>query len=246
MKAALLRPARLTGLLLLAGTFGCADNDLTLSILQMQAVMLPTCVATAVMGSVATVGRSRGLLDVSQVQTNGYIGVPVVRNNLMPRSSGAGSVELNSIQVTGANVTLQLPASASSAIAAGDRNFFYPSAPGRIDPGGATPMFVEVLPARLAKQLQPSVPKGGLLTIIAEIRPVGDHSGDQVIGGPIFYPIDICDNCLVTVVNGGTCPFPLGTTIPVGGCFPQQDDPTECCRDKAGTLLCGANAVAKM
>jgi hypothetical protein len=245
MKAALLRPARLTGVLLLVGTFGCADNDLSMSIQQMQAVQLPTCVAMAAV-SATTPGLSRGVLDLSVVTTEGYIGVPVVRNNLMPLSSGAGSVEHNSIQITGVDVNLQLPASAAADIAVADRAFFYAAAGGRIDPAGAAAMFVEVLPARLAKQLAPSVPKGGLLTIIAEIRPVGIRGGDQLVGGPIFYPIDICNNCLFTVVNTGTCPFPLGPVIPQGGCFPQQDTATECCTEKTGVILCGANAVAKM
>jgi hypothetical protein len=235
----------LTGVLLLAGTFGCADNDLTLSILQMEAVMLPSCVAVASMGA-TTPGRSRGLLDLSLVKTDGYIGVPVVRNNLMSRTGGAGSVEFNSIQITGANVTLQLPAAAAGSIAPADRSFFYAAAPGRIDPGGSTPMFIEVLPAKLARQLASSVPKGGLLTVVAEIRPVGDHSGDQVIGGPIFFPIDICTKCLVTIATGSTCPLPVGTTPQSGGCFPQQDDPVLCCASSAGTLLCGTSAIAKM
>jgi hypothetical protein len=245
MKGALLRPISLAGVLSLVGTIGCADNDQSLSILQMQAVMLPSCVAMATTGA-GTPGLSRGILDVALVTTEGYIGVPVVRNNLMSHTNGSGSVELDSIQVTGANVTLQLPPSAGSDIAVADRSYFIPAGPGRIDPGGSTPMFIEVLPAKLAKQLQPSIPSGGLLTIIAEIKPVGILGGEQLIGGPIFYPIDLCSNCLVTVVTGGTCPFPVGTMIPQGGCFPQQDNATECCRDKSNNLLCGANAVAKM
>jgi hypothetical protein len=244
MKVALLRFVPVLGVSL--GVMACTTNDLSLSILQMQAVQLPTCVATAVMGSSTTPGRSRGLLDLAQVSTQGYIGVPVVRNDLMSHTAGAGSVELNSIQITGANVQLQLPPAAASDIAPADQAFFYASAPGRIDPGGAVPMFIEVLPARLAKQLAPSVPKGGLLTIIADIRPVGMIGGSQVIGGPIDYPIDVCFGCLVTVVSGGTCPFPAGTPISQGGCFPQQDDLLTCCVDKTGAELCGANAVAKM
>jgi hypothetical protein len=245
MKGALPRSARVAGVLSLLATVGCAENDLSLSIVQMQVVSLPSCVAMASMGT-GTVGRSRGLLDVALVNNAGYIGVPVVRNNLMAHTAGAGSIELNSIQVTGADVDLQLPAAAGNAIAAADRSFFIPAAPGRIDPGGATPMFIEIVPAKLAKQLAPSVPQGGLLTIIVEIRPVGVIGGSQVVGGPIFYPVDLCSNCLVTTVTGGTCPFPVGTMVRAGGCFPQQDDPTDCCRTSAGVVLCGANAVAKM
>jgi hypothetical protein len=245
MRAAFLRPARTLGLLALACTFGCADNDLSLSILQMQAVTLPSCVAMAVMGTTSTPGRTRGVLDVAQVSTFGYIGVPVVRNNLISRTGGGG-IEFNGIQVGGVDVSLQIPPTAAANVMASDLNFFFNSAGGHLDPGGTVAMFVEVLPARVAKGLASSVPKGGLLTVIAAIKPVGMIGGEQIVGGPIDFPIDICSGCLVTVVSGGTCPFPVGTTIPQGGCFPQQDDPIECCVQKTGNMLCGANAVAKM
>jgi hypothetical protein len=242
MKSARLRTARLTGLLLVAGTFGCATNDLSLSILQMQAVVSPGCVAMATMGG-TTPGRSRGLLDVSLMGISGYIGVPVVRNNLMARSQGTGSVELNSVQITGVNVALQLPATATGKLPAADTAYFVAAAGGRIDPGGIAAFFAEILPARIAKELTSSIPSGGLLTIVADVRPVALHGGDQVVGGPILFPIDLCNDCLL---SNTTCPFPAGVTVAPGGCFQWQDDPTECCTDTTGKVFCGASApVAK-
>ncbi len=226
----------------MACTLGCAENDLSLSIISMQAITEPTCMAMATAGGSTTVGRNRGLLDLSLVGQSGYIGVPVVRNNLV--SNVASGVERNSIQLTGADVKLDLPASAASLVAPADQSFFYASAGGRLDPAGTAPMFIEVLPAKQAKELASAVPANGLLTVIAEIKPVGMHSSDQVVGGPLQYPIDICEHCLVT---NRMCPFPKGTTPSPGGCFPQQDDVLQCCTDTTGKVFCGAAApVATM
>ncbi|HEX8950660.1 MAG TPA: hypothetical protein VF945_02390, partial [Polyangia bacterium] len=76
-------------LLLLAaavvGAAGCTNNDISMSIIQMQAVTRQNmCVA---MAGTSTMTRPRGLLDVANVTTSGYIGIPVVRNNLLASTS---------------------------------------------------------------------------------------------------------------------------------------------------------------
>src|ERR1051325_7363766 len=97
MKAALLLVAAA-----LAGATGCSNNDVSLSIVQMQALTrMNMCVAMP--GAAGTLARDRGLLDVSLVSTSGYIAVPVVQNNLMSNING---VEYNAIQVNGANIKL--------------------------------------------------------------------------------------------------------------------------------------------
>lgn len=239
MKVALLLMATATATATLAAA-GCADNDLSLSVVQMQAITkMNNCQAMVALGT-AVVGRDRGLLDVALTTTSGYIAVPVVRNNLQSRTQ-TGGVEFNSIQLLGANVTLQTTA---SGLSASQQKFFYGSAGGRVDPAMSAPMFIEALPAATAKALAPSIPAGGLLTVTAEIRPVGMRGGDQVVGGPVDFPIDLCNNCLLQVV--GTCPLPKGTTVAAGGCFPQQDDPSTCCTDATGETLCGTAAPVTM
>jgi len=229
MKVALLLVAAST-----VGAVGCANNDISLSIIQMEAISQTTmCVATA---SAGTIGRDRGLLDVANVTTTGYIAVPLVRNNLLSNSNG---VEFNAIQLSGANVKLETAAGAPLSLPTGSSTFFYAAAAGRLDPGGITPMFIEALPAAAAKALAPMIPAGGLFTVIAELRPVGQHQGDQVIGGPVDFPIDLCENCLDVV---STCPLPAGTVAPAP-CFVQQDDPSICCNDTTtGQTLCGPAA----
>lgn len=227
-------------LLVAAAALGaCSQNDVSLSIIQMQ-VVSPTngCVAIAASGGV--VGRDRGLLDLANVTSSGYIAVPVVRNNLQSLVNG---VEYNSIQLTGANVKLTQVGGAALTLPSGQSEFFYPAAAGRLDPGGTSPMFVEALPAAAAKSLAGMVPSGGLFTLIAEIRPVGMRGGDQVTGGPVQFPIDLCTGCLNSLT---ACPLPKGTTAE-NPCFPQQDDPSICCTDAmSGSTLCGAAAPVAM
>ena len=118
----------------------------------------------------------------------------------------------------------------------GQSSFFYNAAGGRVDPGGLAAMFIEVIPATMAKALAGSVPAGGVLTIVTEVQPVGQHQYDQVIGGRVSFPVDICVGCLDAPVVA--CPIAAGATDP---CFPQQDEPTVCCTDATGALKCGAN-----
>lgn len=233
MKGALLLLAGL-----LAGAAGCADNDLSMSILEMEAITHDNnCVVMS--ATSATLARPRGLLDVALVTQSGYIAAPLVRNNLQPQMSML-DVEHNSIQLEGANVTLEPPASAAGALSAEQQKFFYASAGGRIDPLMSAPMLVEVLPAASAKALAGSIPAGGLLTVTAHVSAVGTRSGDRIVAAPFDFPIDLCVNCLR--VSAGPCPLPKGTTVVDEGCVPQQDDVPTCCTDSSGAVLCGAAA----
>jgi len=236
MKVALLLVAAAT-----VGATGCSTNDVSLSILQMQAVTrMNACIAQPG-GGTGTPVRDRGLLDVSLVTTSGYIAVPIVRNNLPTNVNG---VEFNSIQITGANVKLMNVDNTALTLPNGQSSFFYASAGGRLDPAGTAAMFVEVLPAAAAKSLAGMIPSTGLFTVIAEVKPVGMHSSDQVVGGPIDFPIVLCNGCLVDVV--GACPLPKGTIVTTP-CFPQQDEVTTCCNDPTQGLLCNEAApVATM
>jgi hypothetical protein len=189
----------------------------------------------------SSIGRSRGVLDVAQVTTTGYIGVPVVRNNLTTLQN---NIEYNSVQLLGANVKLSTAAGKTLTLPSGQSSFFYAAAAGRLDPGMSSPMFVEILSKDAAKSLAGMIPAGGLFTVVAELRPVGMRSSDQIIGGPLSFPIDLCSGCLVPPST--TCPLPKGS-MPTDACFPQQDDTTICCTNASGQTLCGTQApVATM
>lgn len=233
------------GALLLLATVaagGCQTNDLSMAITQMEAVSKPSCVAMPSTGS-GTVGLSRGLLDVALVTGTGYVGVPVVRNQMLSHMVGMGT-ELNSLEVTGANVTLKVPSGAAAPLPSSMQAFFYNAAGGRIDPAQSTPLFIEVIPAAAAQMLASRIPSGGRFTVVATIKPVAYRANDQVIGGPIEFPIDLCQNCLL--INAGACPLPKGTVPATGGCFPQQDEPITCCTNSMGAAQCGAAAPIAM
>ena len=233
MKAALLLLAAAS-----VGAAGCTNNDISLSIVQMQAITR-TNMCMAMVGGTALLARNRGLLDVAKVTTAGYVAVPVVRNNLL---ASTGTVEFNSIQLMGANIKLSTAAGAPLVLPSGQSSFFYASAGGRLDPAQTAPMFVEVISADAARSLAGMIPASGVFTVMSELRPVGMRSSDQVIGGPISFPIDICNGCLTET---STCPLSKGTMI-VDPCFVQQDDPTVCCTDSTGATLCGGAAPIAM
>lgn len=233
MKAALLLLATAT-----VGAGGCTNNDISLSIIQMQAITrLNMCMAMA--GGVGTLTRNRGLLDVAKVTTSGYVGVPVVRNNLL---ASTGTVEFNSIQLQGADIKLSTAAGQPLTLPSGQSSFFYASAGGRLDPAMTAPMFVEIISADSARALAGNIPANGLFTVMAELRPVGMHSNDQLVGGPLDFPIDLCNGCLTET---STCPLAKGTVVQ-DPCFVQQDDPTICCVDSTGATLCGGAAPVAM
>jgi len=236
MKAALLLVAAAV-----VGATGCSNNDISLSIVQMQAVTR-TNMCVAMPGGGTALGLGRGLLDVSLVSTSGYIAVPVVQNNLMSNLNG---VEFNAIQMSGANVKLTNIDGTALTLPNGQSSFFYASAAGRVAPGGSVPMFIELLPASAAKSLAGMIPSGGLFTVMAAVSPVGMKGDSQIVGGPINFPIDLCNGCLMDIRGG--CPLAKGT-ITETPCFPQQDEAHICCTDAtSGALLCDSQApVATM
>lgn len=227
----------------LAGAVGCADNSLSISILQMEAVTQESgCVAMPSTGG-ATIGRSRGVLDVALVAQSGYIAAPIVRNNLQAQMV-MNDIEHNSVDLEGFNVELEPLTSAAGALPADQQRFFYAAAGGHVDPLGTAAVFAEILPAAAAMSLASAIPAGGLLTVTAHVSPVGKRAGERLVGAPFDFPIDLCVNCLRQ--NLGTCPLPAGTMVQDVGCFPQQDDVFDCCVDASGAALCGASAPISM
>jgi hypothetical protein len=228
-------------LLLLAaaivGAAGCTDNDLSLSIVQMEALTQDTmCIATSTQGGVAI---ATGTLDVSFGV--GYTAVPLVRNNLQPRAI-AGGVEFNAVQLQGANVKLMTTAGAPLPLPSGQIEVFRASAGGRLDPNGLGSMFIEAIPSDEAAALAGRIPSGGAYTVIAEMRPVGMKANDQVIGGPIDFPINLCNGCLRSSL---ACPLPKDLPL-VTPCFIGQDVRGTCCTTAGGQYLCDATAKIAM
>jgi hypothetical protein len=211
------------------GSFGCSDNDLSLSITSMGVATQATMCAVSPGGGTTIV---RGRLDVARATAvgQGYLAAPIVHNGLSSRIQ-TGGVEYNAIQLAGMNVELQTPAGAAILVG-GQKVFFVASAAGRLDPLASASMPGEIIPISAATGLVGQ-------TVIAILRPVGDRAGGQVIGGPINFPIDICTGCLGPVP---ACPFAANAMVRSAGCSPQQDDPGDCCADSSGFIKCGTSA----
>jgi hypothetical protein len=220
-------------LLLAVASGGCANNDLSLSILQVSAVSTPTCTAPATIGSTQV---SNGLLDTQAGL--GYRAALLIRNNLQSRIPAAGGIEYNAIQVEGVFVTLELPANAAAALTKDEKSFQWPAAAGRLDPAALSGVFVQPIPSQIVMKLD-SFAASGDLTVIAEMRPFGKQGGSDITGGAYRYPIQLCHGCLHTDAVPA-CPLPKVTVIS-SGCFFWQDNGATCC-NAGGGLLCGSQA----
>lgn len=230
-----MRSALLLLALFASGSVGCVNNDASLSILQMQDVSEATsCTATSAVG----VGLSRGIFDVHFSNGfQGYLGFPIVRNNETSRMPSSDSPQLNSIQLLGANVSLSFTdATAESKVPVADRKFFWASAGGRLDPSDTGPLPIEVVPIDVITALK--LGTNDLVTVTAKIEPVGMQTSDRLVGGPIYFPVDICNGCLGQDL--GACPLPAGT-VATATCFPAQDVSATCC-ESSTELLCGTSA----
>ena len=72
--------------------------------------------------------------------------------------------------------------------------------------------------------------------VVAVINPFGEYYGEEIDGTEFRYPVTVCSNC--GLVNIGVCEAmpELGVT---NGCNPFQDGTIECCEDTVnGGFLC--------
>jgi hypothetical protein len=220
---------------------GCVTNDLDLTIDRfVPALVENSCsVSPTQMDSL-----TNGVLDVglAPLYGGGYTVFPVVTNNLNPTSTSSPSkVELHAITFTGANVELQPDAIAAPFIPPNQRKFFVGVSGGRLEPNGQLASGIRVIPPSLAVALAGGA--GGRVT--AQVSPVGDYSGDKIIGAAVPFPVDLCQFCLSGMPTG----CPAGGFMPgkvVSGCIPWQDFSLTCCIDNTNTLVCGDQVPMSM
>jgi hypothetical protein len=232
-----MKPA-LAACLCAAALSGCADNEISVAIVRILAPQPPDCVADAT----SVISQSRGVLDLTLRGTQPYVAAPVVTNNLANRLQ-ANTSQLDAVFVNGFDVELKPDvndALLQAVIPADRRQFFYPAAVGRLEPGGTSfgTAFVEIVPAEVVQLIGAAMPAASSpgMPLIARIRPVATHAGSTLLGGWVPYPVSFCRDCLVDskVCTGGTLP---PDAVLDGGCFYGQDAPITCCD---GTNVCGA------
>ncbi|HEY5949223.1 MAG TPA: hypothetical protein VIV40_27205 [Kofleriaceae bacterium] len=111
---------------------------------------------------------------------------------------------------------------------------------GSLKPGGSVNAFVELIPPGTIRQIA-QMSGANLDTdslnseVLAEVTIKGDLGGSSVESQPYFYPVTICNDCIV--VNNGACPM---TVAPRAGnaCNPYQDGVVDCCVDASNNLVC--------
>src|SRR5581483_2354182 len=224
---------------------GCVDNQASVDI---DRVLFVSQMSMCDADPANTLQRSHGLLDVGIVagaNTDGYVAAPVVRNN-MPLRATSGMIDLDAVTLKSFYIKLRPDATLSGALPLAQRIFNVPVGGARIEAGGTglNAVFVEIVPAQIARLLAAAVQPGAQTTplSVVHMRPVVARADGSLLGGGWYdYPVEICNFCLA----GGppvACPqtAQLRTTVLETGCRVQQDDPVTCCT-KQNVLLCGAS-----
>jgi len=121
---------------------------------------------------------------------------------------------------------------------------------GAVPPGGSVNVAFDVLPAPTISSLVAMAGADVLnevvhIEMLASVTIKGDLGGDDLEAAPYFYPISICNDCVVNVL--GTCPIPMGTAPREGNaCNRYQDGVVDCCRDTTVTpnrFICPATVA---
>ena len=218
---------------------GCVDNQLSFVIARF-AALDPDSNCVADPGTQTNLNI--GTLDVGITAEGyaGYMAAPIVENRLLNKASTI-TVETNNIQLTGVDVELQPSAGLAGAIPKSQRQFFVPAAGGFLAPaGGSAGIVVEVIPKQLALALSAVIQQGAAPErLVARIRPVGKHAGQNIDGGYSSLPIDICKFCLTPPPSPCPADGVLEKNLLLGSCYPAQDQKVTCCRQD--TTLCGAD-----
>jgi hypothetical protein len=234
----MLRLAALIPFTLLA----CVDTgDEGIYVLNNTAVTGETCSLTGA-PSQAMVGH--GLISV--YSPTAYVMTPLVQS----RIKSAENVDdiSKTIQLRGADIRLTIKAVSIER----DGNFMVTNPEtmlpgfsvlfsGSIPPGGSVNAFVDLIPPGTIRQIAQM--SGADLNIDslnsevqAEVVIKGDLAGDSVESQPFYYPVTICNDCVV--VNNGACPMTLMAPRSGNACNPYQDGIVDCCVDASNNLIC--------
>jgi hypothetical protein len=218
--------------LVAAGATGCADNESSLFVRQVQAMQPPQCTVTA---DPSASFMPYGSLDLIIGGDNGYQAALLVGNQLAQRGSTTQiRTETARVSLRGAIVRVLDDTGA-------EITSFTVDGSGFVDPGsGESPGFgllgTTLIPPQFA-----SYGYLGWVTVWVKVfgRTLG---GKDIESNELTYPIDVCNGCLVSFpskaveLDTGNCTHAGATeyTVP---CIPGQDAPVPCtfCMDNPAT-----------
>lgn len=196
----------------------------------------------------STAVRTSGIIEADSPV--GYVFTPVVRNDLV--TFEGENITAKSIFVTGARVTIDFydaalftAAEQTQFDADGLTKFMVPSS-GAIDPDGGLQSYqLEIVPpellAKIAPKLVASAADPAPSTMLdVRVQFVGTRTGSSVSSNTFRYPVEVCLDCLTTML-GACAAVPTDAEIHTGGaCGLHQDGPLDCCTDAAGAPVCPA------
>jgi hypothetical protein len=113
---------------------------------------------------------------------------------------------------------------------------------GALPPGGSVNVAFDLIPPATIFDIVSSsganlVTERLTAEVLAQVTVNGDLGGDHLSAAAFYYPVSICNDCVVKVV--GTCPY-TGTVLGGNPCNKWQDGELDCCVDATNRLVCPA------
>jgi hypothetical protein len=192
----------------------------------------------------ASIGH--GVINV--FSTVPYVMTPLIQSRLIASETTTDDIS-KTVQLRGADVRLTLKAVSIER----DGQFVntnpekaYPGFSvlfsGAIPPGGSANAFVDIIPPSILRTI--AADSGANLDtdslnaeVLAEVVIKGDLNGDAIESQPYFYPVTVCNDCVINVV--GACPM-TGTPRTGNACNLFQDGVVDCCQELDGGITCPA------
>ncbi|HEX5063435.1 MAG TPA: hypothetical protein VFV99_28860, partial [Kofleriaceae bacterium] len=112
---------------------------------------------------------------------------------------------------------------------------------GALPPAASVNSFVDIIPPQQLIAIGAMAGDGSInAEVLAEVVIKGDLNGDEIKSQPFFYPVTVCNDCVVNIV--GACPV-MGTIRGGNACNPFQDGVVDCCTETSGSVSCPARAM---
>jgi len=177
-----------------------------------------------------------------------YVMTPLIKSKILPVEGVDNSQK--TVQLRGADVTLTLKAvsienppgsftSTNPNTALGEP--FSVLFSGALGPAASVNSFVDIIPPQQLRAIG-AMAGGGAINaeVLAEVVIKGDLNGDEIKSQPFFYPVTVCNDCVVNIV--GACPV-TGMIRGGNACNPFQDGIVDCCTETSGAVSCPARAM---
>jgi hypothetical protein len=169
------------------GAMGCADNESSLFVRQVQALLPPECVVN---NDPEADMMLRGTLDVA-LRGTGHLAPLLVGNQLVSRGSG-DELRTETARVSLRGAVVRIDDSLGNTM-----EEFTVDGTGFVDPGTDTGPGYGILAATL---VPPGAPPLGLVTVWVKVfgRTTG---GKDIESNELSFPVNVCNGCLISYAS---------------------------------------------